>query len=78
MIPLGDSVGGRRRPVVTIALIVACAVVFLYELTLRGAALDQFVQRWGAVPRIVLAAVAGAPGVPRQELLTLLSSLSPQ
>lgn len=74
MIPLGDSVGGRRRPTVTIALIVACALVFLYELTLRGAALDQFVQRWGAVPRVVLAALAGDPRVPRQELLTLVSS----
>ncbi len=74
MIPLGDSVGGRRRPVITIALIVACCLVFLYELTLRGAALDQFVQRWGAVPRLVLPALMGDPGVPRQVLLTLLTS----
>src|SRR5919201_1990875 len=39
MIPLGDSVPSRRRPIVTQALIVACVLVFLYELTLRGAAL---------------------------------------
>jgi membrane associated rhomboid family serine protease len=74
MIPLGDSVASRRRPVVTQALIVACVIVFLYELTLRGAALDAFVQRWGAVPRIVLAALAGDPRVPRTELLTLFTS----
>jgi len=74
VIPLGDSVGGRRRPVVTLALIGACGLVFLYELTLRGAELDLFVQRWGAVPRAVLAALAGDPRVPRQELLTLFTS----
>jgi len=74
VIPLGDSVGARRQPVVTIAVIVACTVVFLYELTLRGAALDQFVQRWGAVPRVVVPALLGGPRVPRQELLTLVSS----
>jgi membrane associated rhomboid family serine protease len=74
VIPLGDSVGGRRRPVVTLALIAICALVFLYELTLRGAELDLFIQRWGAVPRLVLAALAGDPRVPRQDLLTLFTS----
>jgi membrane associated rhomboid family serine protease len=74
VIPLGDNVGSRRRPVVTIGLIVACALVFLYELTLRGAALDLFVRTWGAVPTRELAALAGDPRVPRQELLTLLTS----
>jgi membrane associated rhomboid family serine protease len=60
--------------VVTLALIVACALVFLFELTLRGPQLDAFVQRWGAVPRAVLAALAVDPRVPRQELLTLFTS----
>jgi membrane associated rhomboid family serine protease len=59
---------------VTLGIIVLCVLVFLYELTLRGAQLDLFVQRWGAVPRMVLPALAGDPRVPRQELLTLLSS----
>src|SRR5438309_10745779 len=74
MIPLGDNVGGGRRPVITIGLIVACAVVFLYELTLRGAALDVFVRTWGAVPTRELGALAGDPRVPRQALLTLFTS----
>ena len=73
MIPLGDSVGGRRQAV-TLRIIVACALVFLYELTLRGAQLDLFVQRWGAVPRLVIPALLGDPRVPRVELLTLLTS----
>jgi membrane associated rhomboid family serine protease len=74
VIPLGDSVASRRRPVVTLALIAACGLVFLYELTLRGAELDTFVQRWGAVPRVVLAALGGDPRVPRQQLVTLFTS----
>jgi membrane associated rhomboid family serine protease len=74
VIPLGDSLASRRRPVVTLTLIAACGLVFLYELTLRGAELDLFVQRWGAVPRVVLAALGGDPRVPRQQLLTLLTS----
>jgi membrane associated rhomboid family serine protease len=74
MIPLGDSIGGRRRPVVTLGLLAVCGVVFLYELTLRGAALDEFVQRWGAVPRLVLPALA--PNAPSHApLVTLVTSL---
>jgi membrane associated rhomboid family serine protease len=59
---------------VTIALMIACAVVFAYELTLRGAVLDQFVERWGAVPNLIVPAVWGDPRVPRQVLLTLVTS----
>ena len=74
MIPLGDSVGGRRQPVVTIGLIGLCCLVFVYELTLRGAALDVFVQRFGAEPRLVLPAIFGDARVPRVVLLTLITS----
>lgn len=72
MIPLGDSVGGQRRPVITLTLITLSALVFLYELTLRGAALDQFVDRWGAVPRSVMPALN--PSAPHLVLLTLITS----
>jgi membrane associated rhomboid family serine protease len=74
VIPLSDNVGSQRRPVVTMAIMVACGLVFLYELTLRGSALDGFVQQWGAVPRVLLAALGGDPRVPRQEVLTLFTS----
>ena len=74
MIPLGESVSSVRRSVVTQALIVACGLVFVYELTLRGAALDQFVTRWGAVPQLILPALASDPRVPRTVLLNLLTS----
>jgi rhomboid family protein len=74
VIPIGDSLGSRQRPVATLAIIAACVVVFVYELTLRGSALDLFVARWGAVPRIVIAALTGDPRVPRFELITLFTS----
>src|SRR5437763_6902373 len=56
------------------ALIVACCVIFLYELTLRGTVLDVFVQRWGAEPRLIVPALLGDGGVPRVVLLTLITS----
>src|SRR5918912_2361491 len=74
MIPLGDSIGAQRRAVVTIALIVTCSLVFLFEVTLSTAALDAFAQRWGAIPRVILPALLGDPRVPRQALLTLVTS----
>jgi membrane associated rhomboid family serine protease len=74
VIPIGASVPTRRPPVVTIALVIFCTLVFLYELTLRGAALDAFVGRWGAVPRVVMAALTGDPRVPRIDLVTLITS----
>ncbi len=74
MIPIGDSVAHRRPPYVTVAIIVAAVLVFAYELTLRGRALDLFVARWGVVPGEVLAALAGDPRVPRTVLLTLVTS----
>ena len=59
---------------VTLAVMAACVLVFLYELTLRGLALDVFVRRWGAVPQDVLTALAGDPRVPPTALLRLLTS----
>jgi rhomboid family protein len=74
VIPLGDNVGGQRRPLITFTLIGLCALVFLYELTLRGAALDAFVNRWGAVPRLVVPALNLDPRAPRLALVTLVTS----
>ena len=74
MIPLGDSVGRRPAAGRHARADRGCVVVFLYELTLRGAALDQFVERWGAVPRLIVPALLGDPRVPRVTLLTLLTS----
>jgi membrane associated rhomboid family serine protease len=57
-----------------VALIAACAAVFLYEVTLPARALDLFIRTWGATPRLILPALAGNPAVPRGVLLTLFTS----
>jgi membrane associated rhomboid family serine protease len=49
MIPLRDIVPSRTTPIVTISLIVANVLVFLYELTL-GRAVDDFMLYFGLVP----------------------------
>jgi membrane associated rhomboid family serine protease len=49
MIPLRDIIPSRTTPIVTIALIVANVLVFLYELTL-GSAVNDFTLYFGLVP----------------------------
>ncbi len=73
MIPIGDSIPTRRTPVVTRAIIVANIGVFLFELLL-GRRLDAFVEAWGATPLLVAHALGGDPRVPRDALVTLITS----
>ena len=60
MIPLRDANPTRRTSVVTIGIVIACFVVFAWELGLLAsggeAALDAFVTRWGVVPAELTAA----------------------
>jgi membrane associated rhomboid family serine protease len=60
VIPLRDANPTRRTSVVTIGIVVACFVVFAYELGLLASggedALDAFVTRWGVVPAELTAA----------------------
>jgi len=49
MIPLRDNIPSRTYPLVNTLLIWANFVVFAYELS-RGAALEEFIARWGLVP----------------------------
>jgi hypothetical protein len=65
MIPVGDSVRSRTFPYVNVAIIAACVLVFLYQLTLSAvpdkvfaiapglgvfSELDLFFFEWGSVP----------------------------
>jgi membrane associated rhomboid family serine protease len=54
VIPLKDANPTRRTPVVTLAIIATCIVVFVYQLSLTAgggdAALERFVTEWGVVP----------------------------
>lgn len=77
MIPIGDYAGERRTfPIVNYALIAINVLVFLYELTLPAARLDEFFARWGAIPAAIAGGDAGAPlpyGLP--VYVTLLTSI---
>ena len=48
MIPLKDNVPTRRFPVVTVAIIVACTLVWIWEIT--GTSVNLDVARWGYYP----------------------------
>jgi membrane associated rhomboid family serine protease len=62
VIPLYDRNPTRRFPIVTVSLIAACFLVFLYELSITmggggDAALGSFFDTWGAVPSKITASI---------------------
>jgi len=69
VIPLRDRNPTRRAPVVTLALIGACVLAFLIELSVTAsggdAALEAFFQRWGAVPADITGALEAGDYVGR-------------
>ena len=77
MIPLRDANPTRSTPVVTLALIAVCAIVFAYQFLVLGArgdaALEAFVTEWGVVPADLVAAI-GAGAVISLETATLVTS----
>ena len=60
MIPLRDANPTRRTPLVTLSLVIACFVVFAWELGLMASggenALEDFITKWGVVPADLTAA----------------------
>jgi membrane associated rhomboid family serine protease len=50
MIPVGDSTRRRTTPYVNLAIIAACVLVFLYELSLNALQINDFFRNWGVVP----------------------------
>jgi membrane associated rhomboid family serine protease len=77
MIPLHDDNPTEITPIVTIALIIACSLVFLYEASLPERAAEAFVLAYGAIPAALFGyeevPVETAVGVP--VTLTLLTSM---
>ncbi|MBC7840063.1 MAG: rhomboid family intramembrane serine protease, partial [Nitrospiraceae bacterium] len=53
MIPLHDDNPTERPPIITIAWIVACALVFLYQASLPVGPGETFVFQYGAIPALV-------------------------
>ncbi|MBS0171086.1 MAG: rhomboid family intramembrane serine protease [Nitrospira sp.] len=63
MLPLSDDNPTERTPVVTVAFIVACSLVFLYQSSLSPSGGELFVYRFGAIPSIVFGQSALPPEV---------------
>lgn len=53
MIPLHDDNPTRHAPFVTVALIVVCALVFLWQTSLVGGARQYAVYAFGAIPAVI-------------------------
>ncbi len=76
MIPLRDDNPTTTRPVVTVSLIAANALVFLYQLSLGPKAGELFVFQYGAIP----AAITGTTSLPPDisaipPLLSIITSM---
>ena len=50
MFPVSDVIPSRRRPIVTVGLIAANALVFLYELQLDAASMHELARTYGLIP----------------------------
>jgi membrane associated rhomboid family serine protease len=61
MIPLRDDNPTEITPVVTVAFIVMCVLVFLYEISLPASTNEAFVYMYGAIPAVVFGYVQLPP-----------------
>ena len=61
MIPLRDDNPTEITPVVTVAFIVICVLVFLYEISLPASTNEAFVYMYGAIPAVVFGHVRLPP-----------------
>lgn len=50
LIPVSDEPRTRRFPFVNVSLIIACVLVFIYELTLSEVDIERFFRDYGVVP----------------------------
>jgi len=55
MIPFRDNIPSRTFPLINVSIIVANVLVFLYELSLSGRALDRLIAHYGVIPAAVFA-----------------------
>lgn len=61
MIPIRDTIRARRFPVITVSIIAANVLVFLFQLTLSGDQAHVLVTAFGIVPAVQLHLFAAAP-----------------
>src|SRR3954463_2204947 len=76
LIPLRDDQLQLRPPAVTIALIGACTLVFLYQMGLNPRQQQVLTLGFGLIPSVLLGANDLAPSIPTVEpWLTVLTSM---
>lgn len=61
MIPLHDDNPTKLTPVLTVAFITACTLVFLYQVSLPEEPGELFILRYGAIPAAVFGQTAALP-----------------
>jgi membrane associated rhomboid family serine protease len=77
MIPVRDDIRTRSAPLVVIALIALNVLVFLYEISLVAGegTIDEFIGRWGLVPREFLRGATQLSATERSVWLTPVTSM---
>jgi membrane associated rhomboid family serine protease len=75
MIPLRDALRSRTTPTMVYIIIAANILVFLYELTLSGPELKQFIYSLGVVPIFLSDPSVWQLRSPVEQLLPLLASM---
>jgi membrane associated rhomboid family serine protease len=75
LIPIKDANPTVRPPVVTVAIIIGCVVVFLYQLTLPEALQERFVLRFGMIPALLLDDTIGAKNIGIPPWATIFTSM---
>jgi len=74
MIPLHDDNPTELTPVITVAIILACVLVFLYQVSLPAGPGELFVFEFGAIPAVVFGQ-AHLPAVAIPAYATLITSM---
>ena len=77
MIPLRDNIPSRRFPVITVLLILANVLVFLFELSLGRRGLPSFFYEFAVIPVRYTHGLAITPGGGLQETRELLPLEAP-
>jgi len=74
MIPLRDNIPSRTTPILTIGLIVANVLVFLYEVSMPADRLAAFVHRYGVMPAR-LRQMGGSPARAPRAVVPVFTSM---
>ncbi len=73
MIPIGDSTRRRTTPYVNVGIIIACVLVFLYELSLNAFEVSDLFRDWGVIPVQLIDWLESPSGV--EEPATVVSAM---